>query len=60
VATFDLPNGQITVQGTQRDVLDFTVAVTGGTGDYSGASGTMTGHDSAEDGGPSTYTFQFR
>ena len=59
VATFDLPTGQITVQGVLRDAPDFTIAVTGGTGDYSGAGGTLTGHDSEEDG-PSTYTFLFR
>jgi hypothetical protein len=60
IATFDLPNGQITVQGVLRDTPDFTVSVTGGTGAYSDAGGTMTGHNSAEEGGPTTYDFQFR
>jgi hypothetical protein len=60
IATLDLPNGQITVQGVLRDAPDFTIAVTGGTGDYSGAGGTLTGHNSAEEDGPSTYTIQFR
>jgi hypothetical protein len=60
IATLDLPNGQITVQGVLRNAPDFTIAVTGGTGAYSGAGGTLTGHDSAEEGGPSTYTIQFR
>lgn len=60
IATFDLPNGQITLQGVLQDVPDFTVAVTGGTGDYSGASGTMSSHDPAEEGAPSTYSIQFR
>jgi hypothetical protein len=49
IATFDLPSGQITVQGVLRDVPDFTVAVTGATGDYSGAGGTLAVHDPTED-----------
>jgi len=60
VGTLDLPNGQITAQGVVRDTPDFTIAVTGGTGAYTAASGTLTGHNSAEEGGPTTYVIQFR
>jgi hypothetical protein len=45
LATLDLPNGQITVQGVTRDEPDFTLAITGGTGAYTGAGGTLTGHE---------------
>jgi len=60
LATFDLPNGQITVQGVLRDTPDFTVAVTGGTGAYFGATGTIDGHEPDDEAAPSTYTFHLR
>jgi hypothetical protein len=65
LATFDLPNGQITAQGVLRQgpfegVRDFTQAATGGTGDYAGANGTIRIQDSAEEGVPSTYTIRLR
>jgi hypothetical protein len=64
-ATFDLPNGQIAAQNViHQDIFlagqgaDFSSAVTGGTGDYSGASGTVVIHESGQ--GTATYAFQFR
>jgi hypothetical protein len=64
-ATFDLPNGQITAQGiihqgAFEEVADFSQAVTGGTGDYSGVGGTVHVQDAAAEGVPSIYTIQFR
>jgi hypothetical protein len=64
-ATFDLPTGQITAQGVIHqgafdEVADFTQAVTGGTGAYSGAGGTVHVQDSAVEGVATTYDIQFR
>ena len=60
VATFDLANGQITVQGVfLGDDTDFTLAVTGGTGDYTGAGGTVR-VQTANDESPAMYTLQLR
>ena len=39
-----LENGQITVDGPFYDAGDSVLAITGGTGDYAGASGEMTLH----------------
>lgn len=59
LATLDLPNGQITVQGAfVGEPTDFTFAVTGGTGDYTGAGGTIRIQDPEEEGGPSRYTIR--
>jgi hypothetical protein len=60
IATFDLPNGQITAQGVLRESPDFTVAVTGGTGAYFGATGTIDGHEPEEEAASSMYTIHFR
>lgn len=61
VATFDLPNGQITIQGVFiGEATDFTFAVTGGTGDYTRAGGTVSIHTPQEENAHSTYNFQFR
>jgi hypothetical protein len=42
--TASLDGGQITVEGPFYDAKDSTLAITGGTGDYDEASGTMTLH----------------
>jgi hypothetical protein len=61
LATFDLPNGQITVHGTfVGDTSDFTFAVTGGTGDYTGAGGTVRIQDDQAEGSPALYTIRLR
>jgi hypothetical protein len=60
LATFELPNGQITAQGVLHDTSDFTVAVTGGTGAYFAASGSIDGHEPQSEGGSSMYTINFR
>ena len=60
LATLDLPNGQITVQGVIRDTPDFTLAVTGGTGDYTGAGGTITVDESEGESAPSNITIRLR
>jgi hypothetical protein len=54
--TNTLDNGSIVVQGPFYDSGDSTLAITGGTGDYSGATGEMTLH--ARDGG-TEYEFTF-
>ncbi len=61
LATLDLANGQITVHGTfVGETSDFTFAVTGGTGDYTGAGGTIRIQDNEEEDSPTHYTIQFR
>lgn len=55
--TVFLPGGQITVQGPFYDAKDSTLAVTGGTGRYRNARGTM-GLKSMENG--AKYTFAYR
>ena len=60
LATFDLPNGQMTVQGVIGDVSVFTLSVTGGTGAYFGANGSVAVDDPSEEGASSTYTFDLR
>jgi hypothetical protein len=65
LATFDLPNGQITTQGVLhqgdfQDVADFIQAVTGGTGDYARAGGTVHVQDALQEGVPSHYEIQLR
>lgn len=42
--TITLPEGQITVEGPFYDTKDSTLAITGGTGAYSGARGQMSLH----------------
>ncbi len=51
-----LPNGSIVVQGPFLDAGDSTLAITGGTGEYSGATGQM--QLKARDGG-AEYEFTF-
>jgi hypothetical protein len=53
-----LANGQITVDGPFLDSADSTLAVTGGTGAYSGATGDMALH--ARDAKGSAYDFTYR
>lgn len=60
LATFDLPNGQLTIQGVIGDTTDFTLAVTGGTGAYFDAGGTIAVHDPEDEVAPSTYRFDLR
>jgi allene oxide cyclase len=55
--TTSLPGGQITVEGPFLDAGDSTLAVTGGTGKYSGARGQMALH--ARDAKGSAYDFTF-
>jgi hypothetical protein len=54
--TNSLEDGSIVVQGPFNDTGDSTLAITGGTGKYNGASGEMTLH--ARDGG-TEYEFTF-
>jgi hypothetical protein len=55
--TTSLKNGQITVEGPFLDAGDSTLAITGGTGAYRNASGTMDLH--ARDAKGSAYDFTF-
>lgn len=56
--TNTLADGSIVVQGPFYDDGDSTIAITGGTGKYSGATGEMTLH--ARDGGTEyEFTFNF-
>ena len=53
--TLLLHHGQITVEGPFRDDRDSTLTVTGGTGAYAGARGSMTLH--ARDAKSTSYDF---
>ena len=55
--TLTLSNGQITVQGPFLDAGDSTLAITGGTGAYSQARGSMTLH--ARNPAGSEYDFTY-
>jgi allene oxide cyclase len=55
--TTSLKDGQITVEGPFLDTGDSTLAITGGTGAYRNASGTMDLH--ARDAKGSSYDFTF-
>ena len=55
--TTSLKNGQITVEGPFLDAGDSTLAITGGTGAYRNARGTMDLH--ARDANGSAYDFTF-
>jgi hypothetical protein len=55
--TVSLANGQITVEGPFLDAGDSTLAITGGTGAYSKARGTMDLH--ARDAAGSAYDFTY-
>jgi allene oxide cyclase len=59
--TTKLSDGQITVEGPFSDTADTTVAITGGTGAYTGAGGSMDLHCyPASDGtGRCDFTFNF-
>lgn len=52
-----LPGGSLVVQGPFYDTADSTLAITGGTGKYSGASGQMLLH--ARNAAGSAYDFTF-
>jgi len=54
-----LEDGQITVEGPVYDAKDSTLAVIGGTGSYSAASGTLDVHGYAGDDGVYRYDFIF-
>ena len=56
--TLMLKDGQITVEGPFRDAGDSTLTVTGGTGAYLGARGSMTLH--ARDPQSTSYDFTYR
>lgn len=56
--TLILPKGQITVDGPVYDAHDSALAVTGGTGAFSGARGEMLIH--ARDAKASAYDFHYR
>ena len=55
--TLKLADGQITSEGPFHDTGDTTLAVTGGTGKYSGAKGEMLLH--ARDAKGSAYDFKY-
>lgn len=55
--TLTLKSGQITVEGPFRDGLDSVLAVTGGTGAYAGARGSMKLH--ARDAAGTSYDFTY-
>jgi hypothetical protein len=55
--TMILKEGQITVEGPFMDEGDSTFTVTGGTGKYAGAKGSMKLH--ARDAKPSSYDFTY-
>lgn len=55
--TLTLKDGQITTDGPFHDAGDTTLAITGGTGKYSGAKGEMTLH--ARDAKGSEYDFKY-
>jgi hypothetical protein len=55
--TTSLENGQITVEGPFLDAGDSTLAITGGTGAYRNASGTMDLHARDELGTEYDFTF---
>ncbi|MDE2347777.1 MAG: Allene oxide cyclase [Gammaproteobacteria bacterium] len=55
--TLTLKTGQITVEGPFRDGVDSVLAVTGGTGAYAGARGSMKLH--ARDAAGTSYDFTY-
>ena len=55
--TLFLADGQITVAGPFLDAGDSTLAVTGGTGKYAGASGTMALHARDKEGKEYDFTY---
>jgi len=55
--TLTLKHGQITVEGPFLDTGDSVMAVTGGTGKYAGAKGSMTLHP--RDATPTGYDFTY-
>lgn len=55
--TLMLPKGQITVEGPFRDNADSVLAVTGGTGAFAGARGSMKLH--ARDAKGTSYDFTY-
>ena len=55
--TLNVKGGQITVEGPFLDAGDSVMAITGGTGQYAGARGSMTLH--ARDAKGSSYDFTY-
>ena len=58
VWTARLDGGQITVQGPFLDAGDSELAITGGTGDYENASGTMSLHARNAEGTEYDFTYE--
>ena len=56
--TASLDGGQITVQGPFLDTSDSELAITGGTGDYDTASGTMSLHARNDKGTEYDFTYE--
>jgi hypothetical protein len=56
--TASLEAGQITVQGPFYDTEDSELAITGGTGDYENASGTMSLHARNDKGTEYDFTYE--
>jgi hypothetical protein len=56
--TASLDGGQITVQGPFLDSSDSELAITGGTGDYDTASGTMSLHARNDKGTEYDFTYE--
>jgi allene oxide cyclase len=58
VWTVSLEGGQITVEGPFYDAKDSTLAITGGTGDYDQAAGSMTLHSRDAKGTEFDFTYE--
>jgi allene oxide cyclase len=58
VWTASLDGGQVTVEGPFYDAKDSTLAITGGTGDYDEASGSMTLHARNDKGTEYDFTYE--
>ena len=56
--TLSLDKGQITVEGPFLDAGDSVLAITGGTGDYDTASGTMSLHARNDKGTEYDFTYE--
>jgi hypothetical protein len=60
VWTVMLDGGQITVEGPFYDAADSVMTITGGTGDYSGASGEMKLHARNDKGTEYDFTYELK